>query len=389
MKKLIVKTFFILKQSMSRLFKCQLNLKQQNKHQQKIETKLSHCEKEKRGEVTLFNTDDNRIVIPKSLQSDLMEWDHINLKHPSGDRMHLTLKQNFYWKGMKDMVENCVKHCKKCQLNKLPKTKHGKLPVKGNASCTQPQKRTCVDTIGPWEITITEFKKGKNGKSKKIKNVIAIICALTVVGEATSWPELVRTNDKTSLETSKMLDTTRSCRCIRPDYVVHDNCSEFATEFQELLNSYGITSQPTTVENPRPNLVKRVRRALGGVTRTEDFEDVENPMREVDVLLSSFDWTMRNTANVVTDDTPGKIVCGHGMIMQVAIEMSWNDALRRKQLQIKKNNEIENKKRSNYEFKVGDYVKIIHEKTRTLGQTNLVLQVKDHGVWQKFCMMEQ
>lgn len=43
---------------------------------------------------------------------------------------------------------------------------------------------------------------------------------------------------------------------------MHDNGSEFTTEFQELLNSYGIESQAATVENPRPNLVEQMHRTL-------------------------------------------------------------------------------------------------------------------------------
>ena len=82
------------------------------------------------------------------------------------------------------------------------------------------------------------------------------MCTLTVINKATSWPEIVRINDKISLETSKMLDITWLCRYSRLNHVVHDNGSKFTTEFQELLNSYGITSQPTTVKNPRPNLVE-------------------------------------------------------------------------------------------------------------------------------------
>ena len=42
----------------------------------------------------------------------------------------------------------------------------------------------------------------------------------------------------------------------RPEYVVYDNGSEFIQwEFQEMLNSYGITPVPTTVKNPQANSV--------------------------------------------------------------------------------------------------------------------------------------
>ena len=70
----------------------------------------------------------------------------------------------------------------------------------------------------------------------------------------------------------------------RSSIVVHDDGSELASEFKELLDSCGIKSQPTTVENPLPNLVERMHRTLGEMIRTEDFSDNENPMREVDTL---------------------------------------------------------------------------------------------------------
>merc|ERR1712232_637750 len=94
----------------------------------------------------------------------------------------------------------------------------------------------------------------------------------------------------------------------------------------------------------------------------EDFTDIENPMREVDVLLSSCAWALRSTASVVTGKTPGQMAFNQDMIMHAAIEMNWEDILRKKQKMICKNNELENKKRSGHIFKVGDYVKIIHEK---------------------------
>ena len=37
-----------------------------------------------------------QIFIPASLQEDLTEWYHQNLKHPGGDRMYLIIKETFY-----------------------------------------------------------------------------------------------------------------------------------------------------------------------------------------------------------------------------------------------------------------------------------------------------
>ena len=82
---------------------------------------------------------------------------------------------------------------------------------------------------------------------------------------------------------------------------IHDNGTDFTQEFQETLQSHGMKRQPITVENLGLNLVKRVHRTLGDMIKTESFEDVENHMREVDVLLSSYAWAIRSTARLVTE----------------------------------------------------------------------------------------
>ena len=60
------------------------------------------------------------MFIPTSFQEDITEWHHQNLKHPGGDRMYLTMKETFYWKGMKNYIKEHVKraqlaNCAKCQ----------------------------------------------------------------------------------------------------------------------------------------------------------------------------------------------------------------------------------------------------------------------------------
>ena len=78
--------------------------------------------------------------------------------------------------------------------------------------------------------------------------------------------------------------------CTTTCTVAHDNGSKFTTEFQELLASYGIESNPTTVENPRSNLVERMHRTLGDRIRTEDFEDIEDPLpqKHHEIVFSIF-----------------------------------------------------------------------------------------------------
>ena len=69
--------------------------------------------------------------------------------------------------------------------------------------------------------------------------------------------------------------------------------------------------QPIAVENPRPNLVERMHRSLGDIIRTENFE---NPIREVDVLLSSCTWEISSTTSVVTGKPPGQLIHNKSMM---------------------------------------------------------------------------
>ena len=64
--------------------------------------------------------------------------------------------------------------------------------------------------------------------------------------------------------------------------------------------------------------------------REDNYEDVENPMQEVDVLLSSCAWVLRSTARIITVKTPVQLIHKKDMTMQVEIDMSWSEALRKK-----------------------------------------------------------
>ena len=58
----------------------------------------------------------------------------------------------------------------------------------------------------------------------------------------------------------------------RPNRVIYDNGGKFTgSEFQELLNSFGITGIPNTVKNPQANdFAERVHLTMGDMLRNED-----------------------------------------------------------------------------------------------------------------------
>ena len=83
-----------------------------------------------------------------------------------------------------------------------------------------------------------------------------------------------------------------------PRKVVYDNGSEFlGYNFQELLDSYRIEGQPTTVKNPQANsLIKRLHGPLrdqlrsitfAGENLTDDLNDIICNAIELSLLTSS------------------------------------------------------------------------------------------------------
>ena len=358
---------------------CPVDFRTIYKEQRKEESKLcqqknkyvkkEHCDMmlwlAKPSDHAKIEEKDYRIYVPESLRKQMVDWYHINLLHPGGDRTYYMMKEYFFWPGMKNDVKSVIKKCKVCQMNKITAGKsYGLLPVKDNIEKMRPWNRVFVDTIGPWEIRIKE-------EGKTITHKI-VIYALTMIEEVMGWPEIVRISDKTAYETARTFDREWLSRYPRPQKVHHDNGSEFiGEEYQELLASYGIKSEAILVKNARANLVERLHLTIGDMIRCETFDAESNWGREVDVLLSNCAWAIRSTCSTVTGKSPGQLLFGRDMIMQIAIDIQWEEILRRKQQNILKANAYENEKRIEYKYKVGDYIKIKHDKTTYMRPTKL------------------
>ena len=101
---------------------------------------------------------------------------------------------------------------------------------------------------------------------------------------------------------------------------------------------------------------------LRDIIRVKNFKDSENPLCEVDVLLSSYTQALYSAVSAVTIKSPAQLAFGTDMIIQVAIETDQKEILDRKQAQIIKNNKFENAKHIEHDYQIGDYIKIMHEK---------------------------
>ena len=107
------------------------------------------------------------------------------LCHPGETRTEHTLRQQFYWRGLRTTVHDVCKKCPTCQREKTTNQKYGKLPPK--QAETNPWDTLCADLICPYTMP------------RKGKNPLKLWC-LTMIYPATGWFEMSQIPNETAAE---------------------------------------------------------------------------------------------------------------------------------------------------------------------------------------------
>ena len=324
-----------------------------------------------------------RIFVPTGLRQKLIEWYKYQLMHPGTLRMIETIRKHFTWPKMTQEIKEYTEKCSICQLNKTTNNpRAGKLPLRDPHSI-EPFQLLTVDLCGPWQMraVITEEIKSNRKKIARDRIVKIQILCLTMIDEACGWPEIIPIVNKQSKNIAELVDSEWFCRYPRPEFCIHDNGKEFiGNEFEELLQSYGVISQPTTVKNPRGNAVhERAHLLMAELLRTE--EELYVPVgstigREIRKLIQRVAFALRSTVSSMTTYAPGHLVFNRDMIVHQKELINWNKIYERRRRQQIKDNEKENKGRTNHEYTVGENVVIL---TRTNERTGKLLDFKHEG----------
>ena len=232
--------------------------------------------------------------------------------------------------------------------------KYGKLPLKEN-KLIKPWELLSVDLCGPWRIKY-KFEEPEVTK-------IAIIWALTMIDEGSGWPEIAPIQNKYAEEIAKLVDDHWFNRYPIPLYYLHDNGGEFIGEgFEDIFQSYGFQSQPTTVTNPQSNGAhERMNLVFCEMLRSRKLfvPKHSTAMREINRMLQSAAWAIRTSAHMITKYYPGQLVFQKDMIIHKKVIADWDLVHARRRDQKIKDNDRENKSRTDYIFKAGDRVRVI------------------------------
>ena len=343
-----------------------MNLTTIHQHQEKAtgEKFSEEFKQEKHGALQLW-TKDGRIVIPKTLKEDVMQWYHETLQHPGQQRMYNTLRQQWYWRGMKKDIDNMVSKCAKFQkFKKTARKKYGKLPAK-DSDLPPPFHTVCVDLVGPWKIEVEQAlgddntSSRKRNKNKRTRKITMEFKALTILDATTTLMEIEPYERKNSEEIAHLFDQEWLCRYPRPEVCIHDNGGEFmGMEFQEMLASYGIKAKPTTVKNPQANaIIERTHLTMADQLRMRTFT-YDNWKQQLQGVCREVSWALRSTVHSTIQYTPGQLVFVRDMITQMKVISDWEAIKARKIESTLKTLKRENRSRIQQEYAVGEKVLI-------------------------------
>ena len=183
-----------------------------------------------------------------------------------------------------------------------------------------------------------------------------------MIDPATGWFEIHPYDDKKSITVANIVEQQWLSRYPWPTQVTFDRGSEFiGKDFRNMIkNDYGIKQKPITVRNPQANaIVERVHQTIGNIIRTFELQD--NYLDEDDPwsgILSAVAFAIRATYHTTTQKSPGQLVFGRDMILNIKHQANWEYIRKRKQSKINDNNEKENAKRIPHEYNIGDQVLI-------------------------------
>jgi transposase InsO family protein len=282
--------------------------------------------------------------------------------------MEETMNMNFDWPGMTSDIYKYVQGCPECQWFKKQRKNFGDIPV--SDPIVTPWEVVAVDLTGPWTVPtghhVRCVNRGGNmtatGIVSSVENEPLQLMCLTIIDLATRWLEIVRIKDKEAHTVAKAFDRVWLSRYPRSLRCDHDQGSEFiGFEFQELLDSYGITSSPTTVQNPTANAVlERTHQTMTNMLRTTDLQTNDFTMQDeaFEDLVAAVCFALRAGYHTSMKATPTQLAFGRDMFFPTTYVANWHQQRAQALTRMTKEVALENNNRINDDYAVGERVLI-------------------------------
>ena len=180
-----------------------------------------------------------------------------------------------------------------------------------------------------------------------------------MIDPATGWVEIKEITNKEPTTIANLVEQTWLARYPRPNKVIYDQGKEFLGEFSRMIKEdYNIKQAPITTRNPQANSVlERVHQTIGNIIRTFEINsqevDEDDPFAGI---LSATMFAIRATYHTTLKATPMQLVFGRDAFLNKKFRANWKNIRDLKQRRIAENNQRENAKRIEHEYKKGDLI---------------------------------
>jgi transposase InsO family protein len=291
-----------------------------------------------------------QICIPTNQLIALVRWFHEVLGHCGIHRLCDSIATHFSHPRLRATVDDVIKHCRACQINKLTGPGYGKLPPR--EATALPFQEVAIDLIGPWRVTLP--------------NETYEFYALTCIDMATNFPEAIRIRNKTASHVGMQFENIWLARYPRPMRCIHDQGTEFiGADFQYILMRAGIKDVPTTVRNPQANAVcERLHQSVANTLRIllsqNPPANVANVGELVDTAIATSLHAARSTIHRTLGVSPGGLVFHRDMLLDIPLLTDFQLIRDKRQVIIDENLRRANSKRRHHDYQPGDECLVIH-----------------------------
>lgn len=249
---------------------------------------LPHCELHNDVLVYRHNEDRNaKLIIPASLTEKVILHFHQAMGHFGASKLHVLMKETFYWPSMLPAIKAVTRKCDLCQRTKyLNKRSEGE--------------RNPVLTKDVGELVTVDFY-GPLPKGHGAAQYIFVVID--------SFSKFVK------LYPLRSAKATIAARRLTEDYgqymkirtVLSDHGSQFTSKkWSEICSKAGITTTFSSIRHPQSNPTERVMKELGRIFRAYCSENHAGWVKH----LSKIEECFNKLPHVITGFSPHKVLYG-------------------------------------------------------------------------------